>query len=39
MADGIRDEAEDSLLRMVVSLLGITDQESHAARLQITNGS
>ncbi len=39
MADGVRDEAEDSLMRMVVSLLGITDQESHTARLRITNGS
>lgn len=38
MADGVRDEAEDSLMRMVVNLLGITDQESHTARLQITNG-
>jgi len=36
MADGVRDEAEDSLMRMVVNLLGITDQESHTARLQIT---
>ena len=38
MADGVRDEAEDSLMRMVVNLLGITDQESHTARLQITDG-
>ena len=38
MADGVRDDAEDSLMRMVVNLLGITDQESHTARLQITNG-
>ena len=36
MADGVRDEAEDSLMRMIVSLLGITDQESHSARLRIT---
>lgn len=36
MADGVRDEAEDSLMRMVVSLLGISDQDSHAARLRIT---
>ena len=38
MADGVRDDAEDSLMRMVVNLLGITDQESHTARLQITKG-
>lgn len=38
VADGVRDEAEDSLMRMVVNLLGITDQESHAARLRITKG-
>ncbi len=38
LADGARDDAEDSLMRMVVSLLGITDQESHTARLQIAKG-
>ena len=36
MADGIRDEAEDSLMRMTASLLGVTDQDSHAARLRIS---
>lgn len=36
LADGVRDDEEDSLMRMVVSLLGITDQESHAARLRIS---
>ena len=36
MADGVRDDAEDSLMRMVVNLLGITDQESHTARLRVS---
>ena len=36
MADGVRDEAEDSLMRMTASLLGVTDQDSHAARLRIS---
>ncbi|WP_342078770.1 TerB family tellurite resistance protein [Yoonia sp. SS1-5] len=36
MADGKRDDEEDSLMRMVVSLLGVTDQESHTARLRVT---
>lgn len=36
MADGVRDEAEDSLMRMVTSLLGISDQDSHKARLRIS---
>ncbi|PUB13681.1 tellurite resistance TerB family protein [Yoonia sediminilitoris] len=39
LADGVRDQEEDSLMRMVVNLLGITDQESHAARLRISNGT
>ncbi|SFR35456.1 Uncharacterized conserved protein, tellurite resistance protein B (TerB) family [Yoonia tamlensis] len=36
MADGARDDAEDSTMRMIASLLGVTDQESHAARLRVT---
>ncbi len=36
MADGVRDDEEDSIMRMVTSLLGITDQESHKARQQVT---
>lgn len=32
LADGNRDPEEDALLRMVTSLLGITDQDSHRAR-------
>lgn len=38
MADGVRDDEEDSLMRMTVSLLGVTDQDSHAARLRINAG-
>ena len=36
LADGRRDEEEDALMRLVASLLGITDQESNAARLRVT---
>ncbi len=38
MADGVRDDEEDSLMRMTASLLGVTDQDSHAARLRISAG-
>ncbi|MEL6838528.1 MAG: TerB family tellurite resistance protein [Pseudomonadota bacterium] len=38
MADGIRDDEEDSMMRMTASLLGVTDQDSHAARLRIAAG-
>lgn len=38
MADGVRDDEEDSLMRMTASLLGVTDQDSHAARLRIAAG-
>lgn len=37
LADGVRDAAEDSLMRTIVSLLGVTDQESNAARLRISS--
>ena len=36
MADGKRDEEENALMRLVASLLGITDQDSNAARLRVT---
>jgi len=36
MADGKRDKAEDALLRMVAPMLGVTDQDSHKARLRVT---
>ena len=32
LADGDRDPAEDSLLRLVANLLGVTDQDSARAR-------
>jgi uncharacterized tellurite resistance protein B-like protein len=38
MADGVRDDLEDSLMRMTASLLGVTDQDSHAARLRVSAG-
>ena len=38
LADGVRDDEEDSLMRMVAPLLGITDQESHRARLRVSAG-
>lgn len=36
MADGQRDPEEDALLRLTASLLGVTDQDSNAARLRVT---
>ena len=36
MADGVREEEEDSLMRMTASLLGVSDQDSHKARLRIS---
>jgi uncharacterized tellurite resistance protein B-like protein len=38
MADGDRDPAEDALLRLTASLLGITDKDSHSARLRVAKG-
>jgi uncharacterized tellurite resistance protein B-like protein len=38
MADGVRDEREDSLMRMTASLLGVSDQDSNAVRLRIGAG-
>ena len=32
LADGARDGAEDALVRMVSSMLGVTDQDSAMAR-------
>lgn len=37
IADGVRDEAEDALLRMVAPLLGVSDQDSHTIRKRVTN--
>ena len=38
MADGLRDHEEDSMMRMTASLLGVTDQDSHRARLKVSAG-
>lgn len=39
LADGLRDAGEDTLLRMVASLLGISDPDSARARQRVTRGS
>ena len=36
LADGTRDPEEDALLRLTASLIGVTDQDSNAARLRVT---
>ena len=36
LADGARDAAEDSLIRLVSSLMGFTDQESARARQRMS---
>lgn len=38
MADGFRDDEEDSMMRMTASLLGVSDQDSHRARLKVSAG-
>ena len=38
LADGARDAGEDSLIRLVASLLGLTDQESARARQKVMRG-
>ena len=37
LADGVRDDEEDSMMRMTASLLGISDQDSHRVRLQVSD--
>jgi len=37
LADGVRDQSEDALLRMVAPMLGVTDQDSHKARMRVTS--
>lgn len=37
MADGVRDDEEDSMMRMTASLLGVSDQDSHSARIKVTS--
>ena len=36
LADGVRDQDEDTLLRLVANLLGVTDQDSALARRRAT---
>ncbi|MBE0452334.1 TerB family tellurite resistance protein [Roseovarius autotrophicus] len=38
LADGTREAHEDSLIRLVANLLGITDQESARARQKVARG-
>ena len=38
LADGERDPEEDALLRLTASLLGVSDRDSNAARLRVSNG-
>ncbi len=38
LADGVRDDEEDSMMRMTASLLGVSDQDSHRARLRVAAG-
>lgn len=38
LADGNREDEEDSMMRMTAHLLGITDQDSHRARLKVAAG-
>ncbi|SHF25101.1 Uncharacterized conserved protein, tellurite resistance protein B (TerB) family [Loktanella atrilutea] len=35
LADGSRDAQEDSIMRMVAPMLGVTDQDSNAIRIRI----
>lgn len=35
LADGVRDEEEDSLMRMVAPMLGVTDRDSALARQRV----
>ncbi|MEO9864901.1 MAG: TerB family tellurite resistance protein [Yoonia sp.] len=39
LADGERDDEENSLMRMVAPMLGVTDQDSNAARLAVEANS
>lgn len=38
LADGNRDHEEDTMMRMTASLLGVSDQDSHRARLKVAGG-
>ncbi len=39
LADGVREAGEDALLRMVASLLGISDQDSARARQRVARSA
>jgi uncharacterized tellurite resistance protein B-like protein len=39
LADGVRDQEEDSLLRLTANLLGVNDRDSNLARLRVTRGN
>lgn len=38
LADGVRDSGENSLMRMIAPMLGVTDQESAGARQRVEAG-
>lgn len=38
LADGVRDEEEDSILRLVANLLGVNDLDSNLARKRVEEG-
>ncbi len=38
LADGVRDNEEDALLRLVADLLGVNDRDSHLARKRVEAG-
>ncbi|SFI53071.1 TerB family tellurite resistance protein [Celeribacter neptunius] len=38
LADGVRDQDEDALLRLVANLLGVRDQDSALARRRVEKG-
>jgi uncharacterized tellurite resistance protein B-like protein len=39
LADGVRDQHENTLLRLVANLLGINDRDSNLARKRVETGS
>ena len=39
LADGARSAEENSLMRMIAPMLGVTDQDSHSARLKIESST
>ncbi|QYX58633.1 TerB family tellurite resistance protein [Roseovarius sp. SCSIO 43702] len=39
LADGVRDDEENALLRLVASLLGVNDRDSNIARKRVEDGS